>query len=175
LKILINLGNYASKCLLVSPREAKRKGISPVIATVILLAITLIAAVSMGGFVFGLIGSFSSVGAVTTTQTFISAADANGATGLASATCSASASGDFLSFTNLGTASVSIEAAAVSIGGHSFSTQTRGSCSVPQGATVYVNLAFTGTNGITASDGESFAGSVATSNGGVVYYIGSLS
>jgi flagellin-like protein len=38
----------------------KRKAISPVLATVILIAITLIAAIAIAGFVFGLFGSFTS-------------------------------------------------------------------------------------------------------------------
>jgi len=37
-----------------------RKAISPVLATVILIAITLIAAIAIAGFVFGLFGSFTS-------------------------------------------------------------------------------------------------------------------
>jgi archaeal type IV pilus assembly protein PilA len=41
-------------------RKQKRKAISPVLATVILIAITLIAAVAIAGFVFGLFGSFTS-------------------------------------------------------------------------------------------------------------------
>ena len=36
-----------------------RSGISPILATVILIAITLIAAVAIAGFVFGLFGSFT--------------------------------------------------------------------------------------------------------------------
>ena len=42
----------------ISPR--RRKGISPVLATVILIAITLIAAIAIAGFVFGLFGTFTS-------------------------------------------------------------------------------------------------------------------
>jgi len=38
----------------------RRKGISPVLATVILIAITLIAAIAIAGFVFGLFGTFTS-------------------------------------------------------------------------------------------------------------------
>ncbi len=156
--------------------KRKRKGITPIIATVFLLAITLIAAVAMGGFVFGLIGSFSNVGAVTTTQTNVSAANANGATGLASATCSTSTGTDFIAFTNVGTSSVTVNTASVTIGGQTFSVAARGSCLVaPGGSTIYVNLAFAGTSGIIVSTGESFVGSVATSNGGVVYYTGLLS
>jgi len=41
-----------------SPR--RRKAISPVLATVILIAITLIAAIAIAGFVFGLFGTFTS-------------------------------------------------------------------------------------------------------------------
>ena len=37
-----------------------RHGISPVLATVILIAITLVAAIAIAGFVFGLFGSFTS-------------------------------------------------------------------------------------------------------------------
>jgi len=38
----------------------RRKAISPVLATVILIAITLIAAIAIAGFVFGLFGTFTS-------------------------------------------------------------------------------------------------------------------
>ena len=41
-----------------------RKAISPVLATVLLIAITLIAAVGVGGFVFGLFGTFTSTAEV---------------------------------------------------------------------------------------------------------------
>lgn len=43
----------------------KRKAISPVLATVILIAITLIAAIAVAGFVFGLFGTFTSSATVT--------------------------------------------------------------------------------------------------------------
>ena len=51
----------------------KQQAISPVLATVILIAITLIAAVAIAGFVFGLFGSFTktaqvSLGAATCTD-----------------------------------------------------------------------------------------------------------
>jgi len=41
-----------------------KKGISPVLATVLLIAITLIAAIGVGGFVFGLFGTFTSTAQV---------------------------------------------------------------------------------------------------------------
>jgi len=45
-----------------SPR--RRRAISPVLATVILIAITLIAAIAIAGFVFGLFGTFTSTARV---------------------------------------------------------------------------------------------------------------
>ncbi len=47
----------------------KRKAISPVLATVILIAITLIAAIAVAGFVFGLFGTFTSTATVTASVT----------------------------------------------------------------------------------------------------------
>ncbi len=44
----------------ISNHATNRKAISPVLATVILIAITLIAAIAIAGFVFGLFGSFTS-------------------------------------------------------------------------------------------------------------------
>ena len=40
-------------------KKSNRKAISPVLATVILIAITLIAAIAIAGFVFGLFGTFT--------------------------------------------------------------------------------------------------------------------
>jgi flagellin-like protein len=45
-------------------RNWSRKAISPVLATVLLVAITLIASVAVGGFVFGLFGTFTSTAQV---------------------------------------------------------------------------------------------------------------
>jgi len=44
--------------------HGKRGGISPVLATVLLIAITLIASVAIAGFVFGLFGTFTSTAQV---------------------------------------------------------------------------------------------------------------
>ena|ERR1017187_5094923 len=49
--------------------KQKKKAISPVLATVILIAITLIAAIAVAGFVFGLFGSFTSSARVSASVT----------------------------------------------------------------------------------------------------------
>jgi len=50
-------------------RRKNRKAISPVLATVILIAITLIAAIAVAGFVFGLFGTFTSTAQVSASVT----------------------------------------------------------------------------------------------------------
>jgi len=51
----------------INQRGTKRKAISPVLATVILIAITLIAAIAIAGFVFGLFGTFTSTARIAAT------------------------------------------------------------------------------------------------------------
>ena len=78
-----------------------RKAISPVIATVILIAITLIAAIAIAGFVFGLFGSFTSNAEVTAT-----------------ATCSATSPYDCtVTLSNTGTANTNVLSASITFGG----------------------------------------------------------
>ncbi len=45
-------------------RFGRRKAVSPVLATVVLVAMTLISAISIGGFVFGLFGGFTTTAQV---------------------------------------------------------------------------------------------------------------
>ncbi|MDG6903021.1 MAG: type IV pilin N-terminal domain-containing protein [Nitrososphaerota archaeon] len=83
--------------------QKKRKAISPVLATVILIAITLIAAVAIAGFVFGLFGTFSSSANV---QAAVTSASHTGATGVV------------LSLTNIGTSNTQISGAgSITFGG----------------------------------------------------------
>jgi archaeal type IV pilus assembly protein PilA len=79
-----------------------RKAISPVIATVILIAITLIAAIAIAGFVFGLFGSFTSSAQVTATASCVAAGTPP--------TCT-------VSLSNTGTASTNVLSATITFAG----------------------------------------------------------
>ena len=57
---MINIQGSLDSLTMNVEKFRKRKAISPILATVILIAITLIAAVAIAGFVFGLFGSFTS-------------------------------------------------------------------------------------------------------------------
>ena len=72
-------------------REQQKLGISPAIATVILIAITLVAGVAIGGFVFGLFGSQTTTAQVTNTGAVLKASYVNGTWPAMTAVCSATA------------------------------------------------------------------------------------
>ena len=86
-----------------SPRD--RKAISPVLATVILIAITLIAAIAIAGFVFGLFGSFTSSAQVTVQVTRCIATTAN------------STNACIVTLRNTGTANVAVNTCSIQVGG----------------------------------------------------------
>jgi len=141
---------------------SKRKGISPVLATVILIAITLIAAIAIAGFVFGLFGTFTSTARV---QASVTNCSHDGTTG---EDCQ-------VILTNSGNAN----------------TATTGACSMSFGGSTYsghvadtVAHAIAGTNGVQpanagsspayfcdvpnnqATSGQQVTGSVILANGG---------
>lgn len=98
-----------------------RKAISPVIATVILIAITLIAAIAIAGFVFGLFGSFTSSAQVTATATCVVSAG--------SGTCT-------VNLSNTGTANTNVLSATITYAGSTqgLTPAAGGSCPLATGS-----------------------------------------
>jgi len=147
-------------------QRKNRKAISPVLATVILIAITLIAAVAIAGFVFGLFGSFTStaqVQASVTSCNFVSIAvgeqcslvltNSGNANTLATSSCSITTKG------------------ATTTGAYAFAAPSA-SLTVPSGGTAY------GTCTAVIADpgaGVQVTGSVILGNGGNALFSGSSS
>src|ERR1700739_2140754 len=84
-----------------------RKAISPIIATVLIIAVTLIAAVAIGGFVFGIFGTASQTAQVSVTTVTLRAGDSLAAGTTKPHTCGA-ATQSYMTLTNSGTASATI-------------------------------------------------------------------
>ena len=99
---------------MITEKLSKKKAISPILATVILIAITLIAAVAIAGFVFGLFGSFTS-----TAQISVSASN-----------CSISQHHCIVSFINTGTGTGSVNDVSISYGGLGYVSLA---CPIPSG------------------------------------------
>lgn len=151
----------------------ERKAISPVIATVILIAITLIAAIAIAGFVFGLFGSFTSSAQVTATASLVASATSGALTTPSGLSCATTtpASGSYVTAINSGTGSVSVTGVSITSGGSTVSA-TVATCSVGASgsgtATQYLAL----TVGTTPAKGTQFTGSLSLSNGATVPFSG---
>jgi len=140
----------------ISTRTHKRKAISPVLATVILIAITLIAAIAIAGFVFGLFGTFTKT--ATVVGSTVSCTDAHGV-----CTINLTNSGN----ANTNTATTCSESyAGATYAGTTGAAQTI----VAGGATVPVTC--TPTAAVPLSAGEEVSGSIALTNGGSVLFSG---
>ena len=137
----------------------KRKAISPVLATVILIAITLIAAIAVAGFVFGLFGSFTSSATVQVIQAPIP---------------HALAIGNWVFAQNTGTSNTNVNSMTLTYGGVTctptitVTTVTAGAGSIP------VPVTAAGTC-VAGTSGEAFTGILFLSNGGQVPFSGQFS
>jgi flagellin-like protein len=146
-------------------RRKQRKAVSPVLATVILIAITLIAAVAIAGFVFGLFGAFTSTAQVSIT----------------SVSCNASQKLCTLTLTNSGTASTySGTSGTITFGGQTYTMQC-GSATISSPVnTATVQISAGGSNQISCSfsgspqAGQQFVGTVSLGNGGQVQFSGTF-
>jgi flagellin-like protein len=101
-----------------------RKGISPVLATVILIAITLIAAIAIAGFVFGLFGTFQNPPQISANS---SLAASNGPTGT-------------ITLYNSGTSSAMIQSVSLTYNGQSCDSLMLSTGSVPSGQSTAIQI-----------------------------------
>jgi len=163
------------------PKHSRRKAISPVLATVILIAITLIAAIAVAGFVFGLFGSFTSSAAVSEISSNFAAAGTGSALAQPASApfCQATApsSGYYLEFSNTGTANTAINSVSLSYGGNTASvsiSNPSANCIAKAGAQEYVLFTALEVGGAAAATGQRYTGSASLGNGGSVSYTGTF-
>ena len=142
----------------ISTRTHKRKAISPVLATVILIAITLIAAVAIAGFVFGLFGTFTKT--ATVVGSTVTCVDATGY-------CT-------VSLINSGTAITATSGTCTeSYGGATYhGTDTAGTIVPATGAGVAVTCTLQ-VGAAALVGGEPVSGSISLANNGLVLFSGS--
>jgi flagellin-like protein len=134
--------------------ERNRKGISPVLATVVLVAITLVAATAIAGFIFGLMGTFTSTAQVA----------AGGSS------CSGTPEVCTISLQNIGSANVGITGVCnVKFGGNNYlSSAVILSGNLNAGNTASVGCTAPGS--AHATSGTQIVGSVSVGNGAYVQF-----
>ncbi len=152
--------------------QHQRKAISPIIATVLIIAITLIAAVAIGGFVFGLFGSSTNTAQVAATSTSVPSTLAT--TGFTAACAAATGANGFVALYNSGTVPTTVTLAAMTYGGSTYTVAPTGGtlCSASAGSTIYIQISALGAT--VPSKGAQFTGYVATSNGAQVVFAGAF-
>ena len=136
-------------------RSRRRNGISPVLATVILIAVTVVAATSIAGFVFGLMGSFTNTATVSATPV----------------SCSGTPESCLLSASNPGVGSTSITGTCrLTFGGASYQgTAVLVSGSLKGGGTAQITCT-SNTPGSHAAAGSQITGSFIVGNGANVLF-----
>jgi len=146
----------------------RRKAISPVLATVILIAITLIAAIAIAGFVFGLFGSFTSTARVSVISTNLNHVVYTAGVCTGAPLCT-------IFFQNTGTSNtnVNVNGLTLTYGGTTCSP-TNALTTITAGA-ASVGVTLTGIGGCAAGVvGQAFTGSASTSNGAQVPFSGTF-
>lgn len=127
----------------------KKKAISPILATVILIAITLVAAVAIAGFVFGLFGTLSGGANIQVTGTV----------------CSLGVGSCILTMTNTGSAPATANTCAI-----------YGTAGTPPGTAVVAGSSGTAVSCVvvttTFTVGEAVSGTVTMSNGITIPFSG---
>ena len=161
-----------------------RRAITPIVATVLIVALAVIASVAVSGFVFGTLSTQENSPQVSVVAASFAAADFETASGggvTTSFTCGA-ATGSYLKVSNTGTAGTAVKAVTLTWAGSINTYTLSGSCAV--GASGAVNsarfLLFSGgptaTKVLTANavSGKIFTGTVALSNGALLLYTGTF-
>jgi flagellin-like protein len=152
-----------------------RRAISPIIATVLIIAVTLIAAVAIGGFVFGIFGTASQTAQVAvTTVTAPAGSFAVGGAGVTFWCATTAGANAYLVVTNTGTAAASVTGLTVVWAGQNNAFTPTPACSIGAAgsgtATTYIDLAAAADLGTVAVTGQSFQGTVTLSNGAEVLF-----
>ena len=142
-------------------QRKNRKAISPVLATVILIAITLIAAIAIAGFVFGLFGSFTSSAQVSAAVT--SCTQPGGAGHALVCT---------LTLTNTGTSNVAVSGCSIQVAGTAQASTPLGG-NVPAGGNLPAQTCTTTSVALTEPAlGSQAVGAFTLSNGASVPFSG---
>jgi len=146
---------------------------------VLIIAVTLIAAVAIGGFVFGIFGTASQTAQIAVTTVTAPAAQFAVAGAGVTFTCATTAGANaYLVVTNTGTAAATATGVTLVWAGQNNAYTPSAACSVGAAgsatATTYINLAALARVGTLAVTGQTFQGTVTLSNGAEVLFTGTF-
>jgi len=165
-------------------KYGQRKAISPIIATVLIIAVTLIASVAIGGFVFGIFAQGQNSALVAVTGTSLLAADFTATAVQTTFSCVTSAPViPYLTVTNTGSGSAAIATVAITWAGTNNAFSAGAVCNIgasgTTSATSYLDfVASAGGNHLTATGaanavaGQTYTGTITLTNGAQLLFTG---
>src|SRR2546426_3917448 len=154
-------------------RSRGRRAISPIVATVLIVADALVASVAIAGFVFGVFGTSTNSAQVAVTAASLRSSDFLTTNAGITFTCGAAA-GSFLTLSNTGTAGSQVTAAAIKCAGqtNSYSLAAYGAFCLREtgAASATQNMLFNSAKMLTvsATAGGAFTGSVTPASCGTL-------
>lgn len=158
------------------------KAISPILATVLIIAVTLIGAVTIGGIAFGIWGSSSNAAQVQVTGIGLRANDfqkfvPNNYANITAFTCSNIPSGpSLLTLTNTGIAPTRVLSVSITYSGQITVFGTHDDCMIGAAGQsrdpLYLNFASSSALGTVASKGGAYSGTITLSNGAILIFAG---
>ena len=163
-------------------KYSQRRAISPIIATVLIIAVTLIAAVAIGGFVFGIFGTASQTAQIAVTTVTAPKGDFAAAADTFSCATAAAANSAYLVLTNTGTAAATVTGVTVIWAGqnNAFTPRLLAKSEqqvqpLPPSRRQSTSASMPGpTLSTTGVTGQTFSGIVTLSNGAEVLFTGTF-
>ncbi len=164
-------------------RSRGRRAISPIVATVLIVAVTLVASVAIAGFVFGIFSTQSNTAQVSVTaQALLASGFLTGGTAI-NAVCNVASGTNQMTLSNTGTAAATATSVSITWAGTTTSFAVTAPCTVTAaglvGSTTAGNpifVIFGATNKLTPSavSGGTYTGTVTLSNGAVLLFTGTF-
>jgi len=158
--------------------SAHRKAISPIISTVLIISVTLVSAVSIGGFVFGIFGSSSNSARIQVTGISLVGATLAAGTNSATPTCATGTAANSIILTNTGTLPASATSMSITFGGSVYTFPITGACTVTAAGKASGNplsITMAATDLVAgATSGATFTGTVTISSGAIVVFEGTF-
>ena len=155
-----------------------RKAISPIIATVLIIAVTLIASVAIGGFVFGIFGQAQNSAQIAVTGEALTAAGFGTGTSGTITCVTSGQSTPYITLTNTGSGSAALATITLTWAGsnNAFGLTTAGTCSIGAAGTVSATTyaEFVGTPKVSflPTAGQDYTGTVTLTNGAQLLFTG---
>jgi hypothetical protein len=151
------------------PPGARRRAVDSVVATVLVVAVALVASLAVSGFIFGVVGRVQNSAQIAVTGTVLAAADFTAAGTTSTFTCATSSSDAYLTLTNTGTGGAAVATVSITWAGSNTAYTLSGSCSIGASgsgtATRYIVFPPTTWMSPSATAGQAYTGSITLSNG----------